>query len=579
MFKKENFLQCCSIFFLGYWTAKLIRYLKGHLVLRKKLLFLLKNMFFSKVSYKTKEMEKFFYQNVDSTIIEKHGKHFNISEISINSFHAIFQTKVLIIGIGGLGSPVLLYLSKFDFAEIGLVDGDIVETSNLNRQIIHKKKYVGINKCISAKHTLEEMAKNRYHQEKRKVGNQINQKNTNDNFLKGNISHIVCYPVYLNKQNGFDIIKQYDIILDCTDNISTRFLINDLCLLYKKKLVFGSALGLYGQLNVFNLSDPNSNCYRCIKAFNNHKENIDCDDNGILATVTGVIGILQANETVKLAAGLKEQVLKKFLTFNSFSHIKPFEALDINRKNKNCICSKMNSDMLYDFIQKHNYEKNDAVTTELLISVKQCADKTTISKSYIDISISSNENTLYGKEMGCHNVIPIKYKYDIDAYTFFEILKNNLRFFPFEVNHVKILDVRKENNIKLYGLKNAITWDFYDITQMINKYQHEKEETKKSYVNAKKNIIEQIFNKLELISLEGTIVIIVICRRGIHSMQVTKLFNDIFFCYNNDNHNATTDKNNYKNFHFSKIKKIIAYNMKGGYFQLRKQVYTDLPFL
>lgn len=208
-----------------------------------------------------------FYKNYDKEVIDRHGKLLNIYDIPHDSLYKIFNTKILIIGLGGLGSPVCLYLSKFGFKEIGLVDGDKVEKSNLHRQIIHKEKYIGLNKCISAKLFLKDM----------------------DVHVSDCIK---CYPFFLDKLNGINIIKEYDIIIDCTDNISTRFLINDLCILYKKKLIFASALGIYGQVNVYNLNNNTSSCYRCLKSFNNHSQNNDCDENGILSTVTGVIGLL-----------------------------------------------------------------------------------------------------------------------------------------------------------------------------------------------------------------------------------------------------------------------------------------------
>ncbi|CRG94012.1 ubiquitin-activating enzyme, putative [Plasmodium gallinaceum] len=491
---------------LGYYMKKVIKCIKKGIKTKtgnqcnilKKYCY---SYFFSHDKNLSKMEKSLFYKNLDKETIEKHGRHINIADIPFHSFNKIFQTKVLIIGIGGLGSPVCFYLSKYGFKEIGLVDGDKVEKSNLHRQIIHKEKHIGLNKTVSAKLTIED------------IDNDVN---------------IVCYPFYLDKINGLNIIKNYDIIIDCTDNINSRFLINDICILYKKKLIFGSALGLYGQINVFNLNENTSNCYRCLKNFNNHKENNNCDENGILSTVTGVIGLLQANEAVKLAANLNNEILKNYLTYNSFSNRNPFETLNINHKNKNCICSNKQFKELYNFIINNDYSSNN----------KKC--------EYIT-----------------------SYKYDIEAFDFVDILNNNLKFFKFHIDHLCILDVRRYNNTNVYGIKNSIKWNFYEIIELINDY------------NTNKNkLIDVIFEKLKISNLKGNIVIIIICRKGIDSLKITKHFNNIFATEdkttnNKFEHNLMSSNNSFDNL---KDKKIYTYNIKGGYSELRKKIFKNLPF-
>ncbi|SBT36864.1 ubiquitin-activating enzyme, putative [Plasmodium ovale wallikeri] len=480
------------------------------------------NVYFFSFCYKNVEkMERdLFYKNFDKKIVEKHGKYMNIYDIPLDSLEKIFETKILVIGIGGLGSPVCLYLSKFGFKEIGLVDGDKVEKSNLHRQIIHMEKHIGLNKTLSAKISIKYFDKN---------------------------VNIKCYPFYLNKENGLKIIKNYDIIIDCCDNISTRFLINDLCILYKKKIIFGSALGLYGQLNVFNLSEQNSNCYRCLKNFNNHTDRNDCDENGILSTVTGVIGLLQSNEVIKLASHSNKNILTNFLTYNSFSSKKPFEMLNINHKNRDCICSCYSSKEIYNFIITNNYNSSTSCDAE------------------------------------CIKGNLLSYKYDIDVFNFVNILNKNFHFFNFPIDHMIILDVRKCNNTNVYGLKNSIKWSYYDIMELIN-----------SYANNMSKMVPIIYNKLDLAPIDGNIVIIVICRRGIDSLKITKYFNKLFSC----EENCAVYPNREKTFthlldsspnaptadepvdkHILGKKRIFTYNMKGGYLELQKKVFKNLPFL
>ncbi|VTZ69401.1 ubiquitin-activating enzyme, putative [Plasmodium chabaudi chabaudi] len=493
-----NWIETKNIYIHLYEKIKDVLYEKGEKVFPYFLRFLTQDSDANTIE------EKFFYKNFDKDAVEKHGRYINIQEINTNSLEEIFKTKILIIGIGGLGSPICFYLSKFGFAEIGLVDGDKVEKSNLHRQIIHKKKNIGLNKAISAKLTLNDFDEN---------------------------VNIVCYPYFLDKIKGLEIIKHYDIIIDCTDNISTRFLINDLCLFYKKKLIFGSALGLYGQLNVYNLNDNNSNCYRCLKNFNNHQEMQNCDENGILSTVTGIIGLLQANEAIKFSANLKDKILKPFLSYNSFSNNKPFETINLNYKNKNCICSIYNHDELYNFIMNCDYSD---------ISKNELCTK------------ADNSN-------GKH--------YDIDIYNFVDVLNNKLSFFNFTPNHLVILDVRKYNNSNVYGLKDAIKWSYDDIIEVAHSNSSNNSDT----------IIYNIFDKLKILDKKGKIVIIVICRRGIDSLKVTQLFNDIFLKNGNNSNLSTTDQSA-QNIHMQG-KEIFIYNMKGGYLELQKKIFKNLPFL
>ncbi|KYN97410.1 ubiquitin-activating enzyme [Plasmodium gaboni] len=489
-------------------------------------------IFFNFYERRIIKLEKeLFYKYYDKEVIDRHGKLLNIYDIPHDSLNKIFNTKILIIGLGGLGSPVCLYLSRFGFKEIGLVDGDKVEKSNLHRQIIHKEKNIGLNKCLSAKLFLKDI----------------------DNYISDSIK---CYPFFLDKLNGMNIIKEYDIIIDCTDNISTRFLINDLCILYKKKLIFASALGIYGQVNVYNLNNNTSNCYRCLKSFNNHSQNNDCDENGILSTVTGVIGLLQANEVIKLSLGLDQDILSNFLTYNSFSNKLPFESLNINYKNKNCICSNKNFKELYNFILSYNYDNIN----------NNNHNKT-----------NNNVNNIYCNNLICYNKTNQSYIYQIDTFQFIDILNNNFSSLSFPVNQICILDVRKINNANIYGLKNAIKWSFYEIIEIFNKLQHNKDE-----------LLQIIMDKLNVAHSNKNILVIVVCRRGIDSLKITKQFNNLFLnndtnqkepTYNNNDISLYNSKNkNYDNKNLSNNKQIITYNLKGGYLQLQKKIFKNLPF-
>ncbi|CAC9699256.1 ubiquitin-activating enzyme [Plasmodium sp. DRC-Itaito] len=542
----ERYIYYGLFIVVGYLLHDLIKYAERERVCIGKIIKIFH--FFSKVIKKVYMFFNFyerriitlenelFYKNYDKEVIDRYGKLLNIYDIPHDSLYKIFNTKILIIGLGGLGSPVCLYLSKFGFKEIGLVDGDKVEKSNLHRQIIHKEKYIGLNKCMSAKLFLKDI--------------DIHVSDT-----------IKCYPFFLDKLNGINIIKEYDIIIDCTDNISTRFLINDLCILYKKKLIFASALGIYGQVNVYNLNNNTSNCYRCLKNFNNYSQNNDCDENGILSTVTGVIGLLQANEVVKLSIGLEKDVLTNFLTYNSFSNKLPFESLNINYKNKNCLCSMKNFNELYNFILSHNYD-----------NINNTNNHNSNKINYV--------KNIYSNNLICFNQTNETYIYQIDTFQFIDILNNNYSSLSFPVNQICILDVRKINNTNIYGLKNSVKWCFYEIIEIFNKLQHNKDE-----------LLQTIMNKLNISHSKKNILVIVVCRRGIDSLKITKHFNNLFL--NNDKHHSNKKKVTYNNNDISLYNtknqtynksllsdaQVIAYNLKGGYLQLQKKIFKNLPFL
>lgn len=184
----------------------------------------------------------------------------------------INNSKVLVIGAGGIGSTVLMYLSGFGIGIIGIIDYDTIEISNLHRQIIHNNNRIGINKSISACTSI-------------KLFNPF----TN--------CHAITFP--LNAINAIEIIEKYDIIIDASDNPYTRYIINDACVLSNKPLISGSAIGYEGQITIYNYN--NGPCYRCL--YPNPKISSSCSscsDIGVYGPVPGIIGILQSMETIKI---------------------------------------------------------------------------------------------------------------------------------------------------------------------------------------------------------------------------------------------------------------------------------------
>lgn len=209
-----------------------------------------------------------------------------------------------------LGCPAALYLTGAGIGCIGLVDYDAVEISNLHRQLLHKEHLTGIPKTTSAKNSLTEL-----------------------NSTVNIIEHVLA----LNSQNALEIIKKYDIVVDATDNVATRYLINDACIMLKKPLVSGSALQFEGQLTVYGYE--NGPCYRCLFPIPPPPETVtNCGDGGVIGAVPGVIGTLQALEVVKIVLKMSGVLTGRLLLFDGTTT--SFRTVRLRGKRNDChICS------------------------------------------------------------------------------------------------------------------------------------------------------------------------------------------------------------------------------------------------
>jgi adenylyltransferase/sulfurtransferase len=218
----------------------------------------------------------------------------------------LIEAKVFIMGAGGLGSPAALYLAAAGVGTIGLADFDRVELHNLQRQILHRTPDVGLLKVESGKRTLESLNP--------EVKVQI-------------------YSERITSANIREIIKDYHLVLDGSDNFPTRFLVNDACYFEKKTLISGASLQFDGQLSTFK-PHAGGPCYRCLFPQPPPPGTVpSCQEAGVLGAVAGVIGILQANEALKEILGIGESMAGRFLLFNALSLI--FQEIKII-KNPNC---------------------------------------------------------------------------------------------------------------------------------------------------------------------------------------------------------------------------------------------------
>ncbi|WP_373522877.1 ThiF family adenylyltransferase [Aquiflexum sp.] len=204
------------------------------------------------------------------------------------------KSKILVIGAGGLGCPALLYLAAAGVGTIGIMDGDLVSVSNLNRQILFGESDLGMNKAETAAH-----------------------------YLKSKYSDILidCIPEFITTENAASVISKYDLILDGSDNFPTRYLVNDACVLLGKPLVFGAIYQNQGQVGILNANDSNSINYRDLFPDPPTAYEIpNCNETGVLGVLPGIIGTIQAAEAIKFITGYGNTLIDKMLFYNLLDH-------------------------------------------------------------------------------------------------------------------------------------------------------------------------------------------------------------------------------------------------------------------
>lgn len=220
----------------------------------------------------------------------RYNRQIILPEIETNGQEKLQNSKVLIIGVGGLGSAVLPYLVAAGIGEIGIMDDDSIDVSNLQRQVIYKTNSVGKSKVLEA----AAMA------------------------LALNPSiKINAIPEKLEAKNAISLFEHYDIIVDATDNLSTKYLINDACCATNKPFVYGSIYRFEGQVSVFNYE--NGATYRCLFP-EEVNDSSNCNDAGVLGILVGIIGMFQANEVLKMVLGIGELLSGKLLVYNMLNN-------------------------------------------------------------------------------------------------------------------------------------------------------------------------------------------------------------------------------------------------------------------
>lgn len=253
--------------------------------------------------------------------IQRYSRHILLKDVGVEGQEKIMNARVLVVGAGGLGSPVSLYLAAAGIGTIGIVDGDVVDLSNLQRQVIHFTKDVGVAKVISAKEKIEAINPD---------------------------VKVHTYEEFLNASNVLDIIKDYDFIVDGTDNFPVKFLINDACVLAGKPFSHGGILRFNGQTFTHL---PGTACYRCLFKEPPPAGAVPtCSQAGVLGVIAGMLGTIQAAETLKYFTGVGELLTDKLLTFDAKTM--QFQTIQVKKHDYCPICgSHPTIDHLMDYEQ------------------------------------------------------------------------------------------------------------------------------------------------------------------------------------------------------------------------------------
>ncbi|GAB4122800.1 MAG: molybdopterin-synthase adenylyltransferase MoeB [Roseiflexaceae bacterium] len=238
--------------------------------------------------------------------IRRYSRHLILPEFGMQAQRKLKESSVLLIGAGGLGSPLALYLAAAGVGRIGIVDFDVVDESNLQRQIAHGTSTLGVKKAESAKARIHDLNPN---------------------------VEVSTYEVQITAENALDLIRPYDVVIDGTDNFPTRYLTNDACVILGKPNVYGSIFRFEGQATVFapHLGGP---CYRCLYPEPPPPGLVpSCAEGGVLGVLPGVIGTIQATEAIKLMTGIGEPLIGRLMLYDALSM--RFRELKL-RRNPDC---------------------------------------------------------------------------------------------------------------------------------------------------------------------------------------------------------------------------------------------------
>ena len=274
--------------------------------------------------------------------LEKYAQHIQLKNIGKSGQLKLRNSKVLCVGLGGLGTPVCTYLVKAGIGEIGIIDGDVVELGNLPRQILYSENDVGKLKVDVCKEKLHQL-------------------NVDCN--------ICCYSEFLTEDNALSIISDYDVVIDCSDNFATRYLVNDACCHLKKANISASVFEFNGMLSVFSVEGP---CYRCLFEDISNKAMPNCSDSGVLNTFVGFLAVLQAHEAMKYILSIGPPSVGKVFVIDGLSLSIKQLTLNKNQKCEACSIKKDFSELSRPVFLSCTH--SGAITYNEFLSIKNGCD-------------------------------------------------------------------------------------------------------------------------------------------------------------------------------------------------------------
>ena len=243
----------------------------------------------------------------------RYSRHILLPQIGILGQEKLTRSRVLIVGLGCLGSPVAMYLAASGIGELVICDNDNVDLTNLQRQTIHNTETIGISKVQSAKKAIA------------KINPEIN---------------VVSVQEYVDEKRLQKLVKEVDIVVDASDNFATRHTINQVCVTYKKPLVSGSAIRFNGQISVFNLSNNASPCYHCLFSKDGSNEDMHCATMGVFSPLVGVIGCMQAMEAIKILLNIGKTLNGRLMLLDGLTM--EWRSIKLNKDPECTICGISN---------------------------------------------------------------------------------------------------------------------------------------------------------------------------------------------------------------------------------------------
>ena len=220
----------------------------------------------------------------------RYSRQIMLPDVDVEGQERICRGRVAVIGLGGLGSPVAMYLASAGVGELVLIDDDSVDISNLQRQIIHTESTISKPKVESANISLAAL---------------------------NHATQIECIAERLTESELHSVANRVDVVVDATDNFETRFTLNRVCLATKTPLVSGAAIRMEGQLSVFDSRQPDSPCYQCLYRDEVNDEALNCSENGVIAPMVGIVGTMQALETLKLLGDFGQPLVGRVIYFDA----------------------------------------------------------------------------------------------------------------------------------------------------------------------------------------------------------------------------------------------------------------------